>query len=145
MTSKPAEQRPNGFDAQDAEQIMQRYRDLKIEKQDGQRLASEKYKRGMTVLITEAKNVGMLERSLRKMFKVDDLQHQIQAAVNSVPENEIEVFADLAGQLSFLKPEKAGESDAQIAARNRIAEIQKVTDEEQQAGADALANLTAVH
>lgn len=143
--SKTAEQKRNGFDAEDAEQIMQRYRDLKAEKADGQRAVTEKYKRGMTVLITEAKNVGMLERSLRKMFKVDDLQHQIQAAVNSVPENEIEVFADLAGQLSFLKPEKAGETDAQIAARNRIADIQKVTDEEQAAGAEALDSLTAVH
>lgn len=81
-----------------------------------------------------------LVRAVRKQRK---LERQIAGIAEDLQDDMVELFADAAGQFSFLKPDEEHPTDnaAQVAARQRQADIQKITDEEQQAGADALNQL----
>lgn len=143
MTERPPEQRRNSYAPEDLDQLVKR-RDKALEvERDEKKLATDKRKRAIKIIEAEAKNVGIPLKSFRKLLKVRDYQAKIAETVEKVPDDEIEVFADMNGQLAFLKPEKPGETDVQIAARQRIAEIQKITDEEQQAGQEALDELAS--
>lgn len=140
-TTRPPEQKRNGYAPEDLDQLVKRRDEAMSVERDEKEAASAKRKRAIKIIEAEARNVGVPLKSFRKLLKVRDLQAKIAEAVDKVPDDEIEVFADMNGQLAFLKPEQPGETDVQIAARQRIAEIQKITDEEQQAGADALNQL----
>lgn len=82
-----------------------------------------------------------LVRAVRKQRK---LERQIAGIAEDLQDDMVELYADAAGQFSFLKPDEEHPQDnaAQVAARQRQAEIQKVTDEEQAEGAAALDSLT---
>jgi hypothetical protein len=71
------------------------------------------------------------------------LERQLAKISAGVPDDMVELYADAAGQFSFLKPDDEHPEDnaAQVAARQRAADIQKTTDEEQQAGAEVLNQL----
>lgn len=146
--TKPVEQRRNSFDDSDLAQVIERIEAAKAKEADTKATAAADRKRTIKVIEAEAKNVGIPLKSLRKTLKVRALQQKIEAEVQGVPDNEIELFFDMQGQSSWLAPDEGHptESDAQIAARRRIAEIQKVTDVEQAEGAAALDELAgAVH
>lgn len=87
---------------------------------------------------------------LRAVLSQRKLERQIKNLAASVKDDLIEVFEDAAGQFSLFAPADGEEAKpaAQAAAEQRKAEIQKITDEEQQAGAEALDELAsgeAVH
>lgn len=81
-----------------------------------------------------------LIRAVRSQRK---LEKKIAGIVETLPDDMVELYVDAAGQFSFIEPDAEYPSDtgAQVAARQRQAEIQKVTDEEQAAGAEALSEL----
>lgn len=81
-----------------------------------------------------------LIRAVRSQRK---LEKKIAGIVETLPDDMVELYVDAAGQFSFIEPDKEHPNDtgAQVAARQRQAEIQKVTDEEQAAGAEALSEL----
>lgn len=94
--------------------------------------------------ITIAKQeLGIPTDVLKAVLKQRKLERQLAKISAGVPDDMVELYADAAGQFSFLKPDEEHPQDnaAQVAARQRAADIQKVTDEEQQAGADALDEL----
>jgi hypothetical protein len=144
--SKPAEQKRNSWSDEDLEQLVQRRDEAMQEERDAKEAASDKRKRAIKIIEAEAKNVGVPLKSFRKLVKVRDLEAKLKAEVETLPEDEIEVFADMQGQLSFLKPVKIGETAAQVAARLRTDEIARITEQEQAEGEAALAELAgAVH
>lgn len=87
--------------------------------------------------------LGIPTDVLKAVLKQRKLERQLAKISAGIPDDEVELYADAAGQFSFLKPDAEHPQDnaAQVAARQRQAEIQKVTDEEQQAGAEALSEL----
>ena len=148
--TRPPEQRRNSFDDQDLAQIIERIEAAKAKEAETKATAAADRKRTIKVIEAEAKNVGIPLKSLRKTLKVRALQQKIEAEVEGVPDNEIEVFYDMQGQSSWLKPAEGStaKSDVQIAAERRIEVIQKITDAEAEEGAaalDELAGNEAVH
>jgi len=141
--TRPPEQRRNSFDDQDLAQIIERIEAAKAKEAETKATAAADRKRTIKVIEAEAKNVGIPLKSLRKTLKVRALQQKIEAEVEGVPDSEIEVFYDMQGQSSWLKPDEGSKakSDVQVAAERRIAAIQKITDEEAKAGTDALNQL----
>ena len=145
MAKKP-ELKRNGYSDEDLDQIVQRIEEAKDIEADEKSAASDKRKRAIKIIEAEAKNVGVLIPSLRKLIKVRTLQRKIKAEVDGVPKDEIEVFSDMQGQLTFLRPVNDGETDAQVAARERIAQIARISEAEQEEGAAVLDELGgAVH
>lgn len=139
--SKPVEQIRNGFDDDDLRQIVERIDEAKATERDEKKAASDKRKRAIKIIEAEAKNVGVPLASLRKLIKVRDLEAKLKAEVEGLPEDEIEVFADMEGQLSFLRPINADETPGQVAARQRIADLAAINEVEQAEGEKALAEL----
>lgn len=87
---------------------------------------------------------------LKAVLKQRDLERKLQKLAGGVPDDLIEVYEDASGQFSLFKAEEGQPTkpSAQAAAEQRAAEIQKITDEEQQAGQEALDELAgeqAVH
>lgn len=80
---------------------------------------------------------------VRAVRKQRNLERQIAGIAENLQDDMVELFADAAGQFSFLKPDEEHPQDnaAQVAARQRQAEIDKVTSEEQAEGAEVLDEL----
>ncbi|WEJ60205.1 hypothetical protein [Devosia sp. FJ2-5-3] len=94
--------------------------------------------------ITIAKQeLGIPTDILKAVLKQRKLERQLAKISASVPDDMVELYADAAGQFSFLKPDEDHPQDnvAQIAARKRQAEIDEVTEQEQAEGAEALDEL----
>lgn len=89
------------------------------------------------------RELGIPTDVLNAVLKQRKLERQIAKISAGVPDDMVELYADAAGQFSFLKPDAEHPQDnaAQVAARQRAAEIQKVTDEELEAGSEALNEL----
>jgi hypothetical protein len=81
-----------------------------------------------------------LIRAVRAQRK---LEKKIAGIAETLPDDLVELYVDAAGQFSFIEPDEdhPGESAAQVAARQRQAEIQAVTDKEQEEGGKALDEL----
>jgi hypothetical protein len=140
--AKPAkEQRRNGFDDDDLAQVVERIDAAKETEREEKQAASDKRKRAIKIIEAEAKNVGIPLASLRRLIKVRDLQTKLKAEVGKLPEDELEVFSDMEGQLSFLRPVSVLETPGMVAVRLRQAEIAAVTEAEQAEGEKALAEL----
>lgn len=94
--------------------------------------------------ITIAKQeLGIPTDILKAVLKQRQLERKLQNLAGGVPDDLIEVYQDASGQFSLFKVEEGqpAKPAAQAAAEQRAAEVQRVTDEEQQAGADALNQL----
>lgn len=139
--AKPAGQKHQGYDDDDLRQVVERIDAAKETERTEKQAAADKRKRAIKIIETEAQNVGIPLKSLRKLIKVRTLEAKLQAEVDGLPEDEIEIFADMEGQLSFLRPVNADETPGQVAARKRIAEIAAINEVEQAEGERALAEL----
>lgn len=103
--------------------------------------------------IKTAKALGIPTKSFKAMLKVRKLERKIADAAADVPEDEVELFADMSGQFSFLKPEgdekPAEATPASRAARKATAAAMANAEAKQIEGAavlDGLAGQTeAVH
>lgn len=96
--------------------------------------------------ITIAKQeLGIPTDILKAVLKQRKLERQLAKISAGVPDDMVELYADAAGQFSFLKPDDEHPQDnaAQIAARKRQAEIDEVTEQEQAEGAEALEDLAS--
>lgn len=80
---------------------------------------------------------------LKAVLKQRDLERKLQKLAGGVPDDLIEVYEDASGQFSLFKAEdgQPAKPAAQAAAEQRAAEVQKITDEEQAAGQEALDEL----
>jgi hypothetical protein len=100
--------------------------------------ASKNRKREVQAAENRAKSLGILPESLKTTLAVRKLQAQIEARVGKLPPNQIEVFEDYIGQLSFLKPEAEGDTPAKTAAKKAKKRIAETTASEQKEGAKVL-------
>lgn len=82
-----------------------------------------------------------LIRAVRSQRK---LEKKIADIASTLPDDMVELYVDAAGQFSFIEPDAEHPDDtaAQLAARQRQAEIQTTTDAEQQQGTEVLDALT---
>lgn len=146
MAKRPPEQKPNGYQDEDLQQIIDEIEGLKDEKTSIMAEAAGRCS-GIAKKIANAKKtakaLGIPTRSLNALLKVRDLERKIDAASKDVPEDEIELFADMTGQFSFLKPEK-GQTAAQAAATSATEAAAAHHQAEQEAGARVLDELTGV-
>lgn len=103
--------------------------------------ASKNRKREVQAAENRGKSLGILPESLKAVLAVRKLQKQIEARVDKLPPNQVEVFEDYLGQLSFLKPAAKDEAPAKVAARRTKKRIQETTAAEQEEGAKVLDEL----
>jgi len=91
--------------------------------------------------------LGIPSDVLRAVLKQRSLERQIKSLVASVPDDLVEVYADAAGQFSFLKPDDDHPTDnaAQVAAREQIAENARRSEAEQEEGTKVIDELAQVH
>lgn len=142
-SKRPPEQKPNGYADEDLQQIIEEIEGLKDE---AALIRAESAGRcsGIAKKIVNAKKtakqMGIPTRSLNSLLKVRDLERKIDAAAKDVPEDEIELFADMTGQFSFLKPE-LGQTAAQAAASAATSAAAAHQQAEQEAGARVLDDL----
>lgn len=154
MTSKPHTNQADDADwIQALEEIETYDAEIDEEKADSRdRISSIKDR--------QKRKVEMLCRELgidKELFKAaladraDDRKHfaKKQKRAAKIPDAKIEYWADVTGQYHWLPPgdapEGVVESFAERANRERIEAIQKITDEEAAAGAEALDQLAQVH
>ena len=157
MTSKPAEQLRNSADDSDWIQALQEVEEITVGKAEAER---DRHKSAAATIREKAKRkIKMLCAELgidREVFdamladRAEDRKYEAAKAKRAakMPDTKVELFLDSLNQFSWLPPVEKGEKPetvAERAARERIDAIQKITDQEQQAGAEALDQLAAVH
>ncbi|WDR03649.1 hypothetical protein PSQ19_06145 [Devosia algicola] len=152
MTSTAVEQKKNGYEDADFLQVVE-----ELEEMDDECETISATARGKIGAVkTRQKNrikiakveLGIPSDVLKAVMKQRKLERQIAKISAGISDDQIELYADAAGQFSWLKPDAdhATENAAQTAARQRKADIQKITDQEQADGAAALDELAgAVH
>jgi len=157
MTSKPAEQLRNSADDSDWIQALQEVEEITVGEAEAER---DRHKSAAATIREKAKRkIKMLCAELgidREVFdamladRAEDRKYEAAKAKRAakMPDTKVELFLDSLNQFSWLPPVEKGEKPetvAERAARERIDAIQKITDQEQQAGAEALDQLAAVH
>jgi hypothetical protein len=129
-----------GYTDEDLAQVNQRLDDAEKKRDDAILKAKDAYKRTIKVIEAEAKQVNILMRPLKAARKVQRLEREIEAATARVKDDEIEVFTDMLGQMSFLPP-TGDETPGEAAARKRSEKIAETTASEQIEGAAVLDGL----
>lgn len=121
----------------EAEEIMASARGKVSKLRESQKRKKKMAKQELNIP-TEILNASLKSRKLEK---------QLQRIAQGVPEEMVELWADAAGQFSFLKP-KDGENTVQAAARaEMLAQREREEAEQAEGGAvlDELAGKAAVH
>lgn len=147
MTKKPPEQRRNSYEPEDLAKIIGEVEELREDTQEilaaARGKAGNNKKREINVIKMAEKELGIPQKIVRASLRQRDLERQLQKNAESVGDDLVEMYVEASGQMSMFKPVEGqsvstpGEAAA-IAAR---AAIQKVTDEEQAAGSEALNEL----
>jgi hypothetical protein len=142
MTSKP--QKKNGYEDSDFELVISEIEEMDdeiatIQATAAGKIGGVKTRKANRIKIAKAE-LGIPSDVLKAVLKQRGLERQLAKISAGIPDDMVELYADAAGQFSFLKPDSEHPQDnaAQVAARQRQADIQKITDEEAEAGADAL-------
>lgn len=88
--------------------------------------------------------LGIPTDVLKAVLKQRRLERQLANISAGIRDDEVELYLDAANQFSFLKPDAEHPDDnaAAVAARQRIADIAKITEEEQAEGEAALNELS---
>lgn len=149
MTSKP--QLKNSYEDSDFELVISEMEEMDDECETISatargKISAVKTRQKNRVKIAKAE-LGIPSDLLKAVLKQRKLERQLAKISAGIPDDQVELYADAAGQFTFLKPDAAHPQDnaAQVAARQRIEAIQKITDEEAAAGAEALDQLAQVH
>lgn len=147
MTQRPPEQRKNSYNYEDFAQVIAEIEEMdeeiaSIQATAAGKVGGVKTRKSNRIKIAK-QQLGIPTDVLKAVLKQRDLERKIKTLTTGVPDDLIEVYADAAGQFSFLKPDEEHPQDnaAQVAARQRQAEVQKVTEKEQAEGAAALDEL----
>lgn len=155
MTSKPAEQLKNSASDEDWIQALEEVEEITVGESDAERdrhksaaaTIREKAKRKKKMLCAE---LGLDAEIFDAMLadRAEDRKYEASKAkrAEKMPDAKVEYFLDALGQYGWIEPvahpDGAGpETVAERATRERIAAIQKVTDEEAVEGAAALNEL----
>ena len=148
MTSPyPPEQRKNSYNDEDFQQVINEIEEMDEEIASIQATAAGKVggvKTRKTNRIKISKQqLGIPSDVLKAVLAQRVLERKLQKLAGGVPDDLIEVYEDASGQFSLFKADdgQPAKPAAQAAAEQRAAEIQKVTDEEQQEGAAVLDEL----
>jgi hypothetical protein len=158
MTKKPAPQLQNSATDEDWVQALEEVEGIIVDEADAER---DRHKKAAATIREKGKRkIEMLCRELgmdKEVFKAKLAERQEdrkyferkQKRAEQMPDTKIELWADVSGQYNWLPPgdvpEGVEETFAERANRERIEAIQKITDEEQQAGAEALDQLATVN
>jgi hypothetical protein len=145
--AKPVEQRRNSYEPEDLENLVGEVEEMRGEAQEilasARGKAGNIKKREQTLIKSREKELGIPQKIVRAALRQRELERLLQKNAESVGDDLVEMYVEASGQMSMFKPVEGqsvstpGEAAA-IAAR---AAIQKVTDEEQAAGAEALNEL----
>lgn len=136
---------------EEVEAITAEIDDEKAASKDRIATIKDRQKRKVEMLCRE---LGMDKEVFKAMLadRAEDRKYQASKAkrAEKIPDTKVEYFLDALGQYGWLPPVEGpdAETPAERAARERIEAIQKITDEEQAAGAEALDELAgseAVH
>jgi hypothetical protein len=155
MTSKPAEQLRNSADDSDWIQALQEVEEITVGEAEAER---DRHKSAAATIREKAKRkIKMLCAELgidREVFdamladRAEDRKYEAAKAKRAakMPDTKVEYFLDALGQYGWLEPvalhpDTEPLSVAERSTRERIEAIQKITDQEQQEGADALNQL----
>ncbi|WP_240233589.1 hypothetical protein [Devosia lacusdianchii] len=148
MTKRPPEQRRNSYEDSDFAQVLAEIEEMDeeiatIQATAAGKIGGVKTRKANRIKIAK-QELGIPTDVLKTVLKQRGLERQIAKLTAGVPDDLVEVYVDAAGQFSFLKPDEAHPQDnaAQVAARQRQAEIDKVTEAEKQQGAEVLDELT---
>lgn len=151
-TKHPPEQIPNGFEDEDFRTVLSELDEMDDEAESIMASARGKVsgirKRQKNRIKIADKELNIPPALIRGVRAQRKLERQMLKVVENLPDDLIDVFEDSAGQFSLFAPaqgEAPVETSAQSAARQRRAEIAKVTAEEQIEGAAALDDLTTTH
>lgn len=147
-------QRKNSYNDEDFAQVIAEIEEMdeeiaSIQATAAGKIGGVKTRKSNRIKIAKAE-LGIPSDVLKAVLKQRDLERKLQKLAGGVPDDLIEVYEDASGQFSLFKAEEGqpAKPAAQAAAEQRAAEIQKITDEEQAAGAEALDELAsgeAVH
>lgn len=87
--------------------------------------------------------LGIDSSILTTVLKQREIERRLQKLAENVSDDMIDLYEDCAGQFSLFAPDEGQPAvpAAQAAAAERAAQVQKITDEEQAAGAEALDEL----
>jgi hypothetical protein len=156
--SKPAPQLQNSATDEDWVQALEEVEGIIVDEADAER---DRHKKAAATIREKGKRkIEMLCRELgmdKEVFKAklaerdEDRKYfeRKQKRAEQMPDTKIELWADVSGQYNWLPPgevpEGVEETFAERANRERIEAIQKITDEDQQAGAEALDSLSTVN
>lgn len=153
-TPRPPEQLKNSADDQDWIQALEEVEEITVDEagteRDKHRKAAaairEKAKRKIKMLCQElGMDLEVFKAKLAERAEDRKYFEAKQKRAASMPDTKIELWADVSGQYNWLPPGDAPEGEeetfAERANRERIEAIQKVTDEEQEAGSEALNEL----
>lgn len=152
MSKKPAPQLQNSANDEDWIQALQEVEEITVGEAEAEKerhksasaTIREKAKRKKKMLCAE---LGIDAEVFDAMLadRAEDRKYQASKAkrAEKMPDTKVEYFLDALGQYGWLPPAEGpdAETPAERATRERIEAIQKVTDEEQEAGAEALSEL----
>lgn len=154
MTAKPAPQLQNSANDEDWIQALQEVEEITVSEAEAEKdrhksaaaTIREKAKRKIKMLCAE---LGMDHEVFKAKLaeRAEDRKYfeQKQKRAAQMPDTKIELWADVSGQYNWLPPgdvpEGVEETFAERANRERIEAIQRVTEDEQAAGAEALNEL----
>lgn len=154
--TRPPEQKRNSASDEDWIQALEEVEEITVDETDAEKerhksaaaTIREKAKRKKKMLCTE---LGIDLEIFNAMLadRSEDRKYQASKAkrAEQIPDSKVEYFLDALGQYGWLEPvesqpDGAGpETVAERATRERIEAIQKITDEEQEEGAEALDSL----
>lgn len=147
MTDTPPPPRRNSYEDADFAQVVAEIEEMdeeiaSIKATAAGKIGGVKTRKSNRIKIAK-QELGIPSDVLKAVLAQRVLERKLQKLAGGVPDDLIEVYEDASGQFSLFKAEEGqpAKPSAQAAAEQRAAEIQKVTDEEQQAGADALKQL----
>lgn len=100
------------------------------------------YRRKIGDIKKEAKDhLGIPPKPLNALLKTRKHERKILDVADDVPDDFVEIFEDMVGQLSFLAPEKDGQSPAQVAAQKRRTAAEENEAREQEEGSELIDGL----
>jgi len=133
----------NGYDDEDALQLIQRIEELKAKKASIMAAARGEcagVQKQIKNAMAEAKDINLPAASLRTILRRRELEWQIDNLGEGVPEDEAEIYEDMAGQFCMFAPiEDEATDDADGEAADEPPAFDN--DAEQAAGAEALSQV----
>jgi hypothetical protein len=143
------EMRRNTYEEDDLKSVVEEIEGFEAEKE---KIMAEAKGRcaGLSKKIKATKKTAREEllipsKPLNALLKTRKLEKKLKDVAEGVDEDEVEIFEDMTGQLSFLKPANDDKSPAQVAASQRRQEADEKEERECAEGEEVLNRLKSVH